>query len=87
MKSAILSIGAGAVIALSLTSASEASTYRYGAGSYASAVKALHANGFVSWREIERDDGKWEVDDARHHSGRVYDVDIRQGRIIKRERE
>lgn len=53
----------------------------------ASVSSVLRANGFTSWRMIERDDGKWEVDDARHVNGRVYDVDIRNGRIVKRERD
>lgn len=47
----------------------------------------LKANGFTSWGEIERDDGKWEVDDAVHSSGRVYDIDIRGGRIVKWDRD
>jgi polyisoprenoid-binding protein YceI len=49
----------------------------------------LEAAGFTSWRRIEfdRDDRKFEVDDARHADGRVYDVDIRGGRIVKRDLE
>ena len=49
----------------------------------------LKANGFTSWRKIEfdRDDRKFEVDDAVKANGRVYDVDIRNGRIIKLDRE
>lgn len=53
----------------------------------ASITSVLKANGFVSWGEIELDDGRWEVDNARHQSGRVYDLDIRGGRIVNRERE
>lgn len=53
----------------------------------ASITSVLKANGFVSWGEIELDDGRWEVDNARHKSGRVYDLDIRGGRIVNRERE
>lgn len=53
----------------------------------ASITGVLKANGFVSWGEIELDDGRWEVDNARHQSGRVYDLDIRSGRIVNRERE
>lgn len=53
----------------------------------ASITSVLKANGFVSWGEIELDDGRWEVDNARHASGRVYDLDIRGGRIVNRERE
>ncbi len=52
-----------------------------------SVASVLRANGFVAWEEIERDDGHWEVDNARHHSGRVYDLDIVGGRIVRRERE
>jgi hypothetical protein len=49
----------------------------------------LKVNGFTSWRKVEfdRDDRKFEVDDARHANGRVYDVDIRGGRIVKRDLE
>ncbi len=52
-------------------------------------TEVLRANGFTSWRKIEydRDDRKFEVDNARHANGRVYDVDIRGGRIIKKELE
>ncbi len=53
----------------------------------ASVSSTLRANGFVSWGKIERDDGRWEVDNARHSNGRVYDVDIKNGRIVHRERE
>jgi hypothetical protein len=55
----------------------------------ASVGSVLRANGYTSWQKIEfdRDDRKFEVDNARHANGGVYDVDIRGGRIIKRERE
>lgn len=37
----------------------------------------LVAEGFVSWGEIELDDGKvWEVDDAIHSDGREYDLEL-----------
>lgn len=49
--------------------------------------KVLRAHGFVSWGKIERDDGKWEVDNAVTRSGKVYDIDIRRGRIVKQERD
>jgi hypothetical protein len=54
---------------------------------WSSVAHVLRAHGFVSWQEIEWDDGRWEVDDARHRSGRVYDLDIAGGRIVRRERE
>ncbi len=86
MKTTIALIGAGA-LALTVTSAAEARPNSARAGGYGSVIDTLRANGFVSWREIERDDGKWEVEDARHRSGRVYDLDIRGGRIVKWDRE
>jgi hypothetical protein len=49
----------------------------------------LQANGFTSWQKIELDDGKWEVDNARHANGKLYDVDLARNslNIIKRELE
>ncbi|WP_072397494.1 PepSY domain-containing protein [Hyphomicrobium sp. CS1GBMeth3] len=49
----------------------------------------LNAAGFSSWKKIEfdTDDNKFEVDDARHSDGRVYDVDIRDGKIIDKDLE
>lgn len=49
--------------------------------------KVLRAHGFVSWGKIERDDGKWEVDNAVTASGKVYDIDIRGGRIVEWDRD
>lgn len=37
---------------------------------------ALHAMGFVSWDEIELDDGHWEVDDARRADGSQWDIKL-----------
>jgi hypothetical protein len=47
----------------------------------------LRSHGFVSWRKIERDDGKWEIEDARTRSGKVYDLEIRKGRIVEWDRD
>ena len=48
--------------------------------------KALRAAGFTTWKEIELDDGRWEVDDARAEDGRKYDVELdRNYNIIRRE--
>lgn len=49
--------------------------------------KVLRANGFVTWGKIERDDGKWEVDNAVTRTGKVYDIDIRNGRIVEWDRD
>ncbi len=35
---------------------------------------ALKAEGFTAWKEIEFDDNRWEIDDATHTDGKVYDV-------------
>ncbi len=91
MKAAISLIGAGALV-LSLGTAAQTGhddepyqrVYR---GDPGGVVETLYAHGFVSWRDIELDDGKWEVDDARHVNGGVYDLDIRRGRIVKWERD
>lgn len=50
----------------------------------------LIAEGFVSWGEIELDDGKvWEVDDAIHSDGHEYDLelDIRTLKITDKDRD
>jgi len=39
-------------------------------------VHKLHRMGFVSWDEIEWDDGYWEVDDARRADGSQYDLKL-----------
>lgn len=47
----------------------------------------LGAAGFSTWKKIEFDAiaNKFEVVDARHSDGRLYDVDIRDGKIIERD--
>jgi hypothetical protein len=39
---------------------------------------ALRLLGFVTWGEIEREDGgrAWEIDDARGHDGRRYELKL-----------
>lgn len=37
---------------------------------------ALNEQGYVSWEEIELDDGRWEVDDARDAKGREFDLEL-----------
>jgi hypothetical protein len=39
---------------------------------------ALKAEGFTAWKEIEFDDNRWEIDDATHTDGKVYDVYLRK---------
>jgi len=48
--------------------------------------KVLRDQAFVSWEEIEFDDGLWEVDDARTADGKEYDLklDPKTLRIVKR---
>jgi hypothetical protein len=38
---------------------------------------ALKAEGFTAWKDIEFDDNRWEIDDATHTDGKVYDVYLR----------
>lgn len=51
--------------------------------------RVLRANGFVNWDDIEFDDGRWEIDDARLRNGQKYDVKLapRTLRIIRRVRD
>ena len=52
--------------------------------------RVLTGNGFVSWDDIELDDGRrWEVDDARTATGEAYDVKLAPDtlRITRRTRD
>ena len=52
--------------------------------------RVLTANGFVTWDDIEFDDGRrWEVDDARLANGQAYDVKLAPEtlRITRRTRD
>lgn len=48
---------------------------------------ALRAGGYVSWGDMEMDDGVWSVTDARKSDGKVYDLDLdpQSLMIIKRD--
>jgi len=52
---------------------------------------SLRQLGFVSWGDIEREDGgrRWEVDDARMPDGTKYDLELASDdlRVIKQERD
>lgn len=37
---------------------------------------ALNKLGFSSWQKVELESNKWDVDDAKHSDGKVYDVDL-----------
>jgi hypothetical protein len=89
MQKLMLLLGASAVSIAVLSGVAAADDRRATTSERANIAGILKANGFVSWRKVEfdRDDRKFEVDDARHADGRVYDVDIRGGRIVKRDLE
>ena len=38
--------------------------------------RVLADGGFKTWGKIELDDGRWEIDDARHTDGKKYDVEL-----------
>lgn len=40
---------------------------------------ALKTAGYSGWKEIELDDGKWEVDNAKAADGKVYDLKLASG--------
>lgn len=50
---------------------------------------ALHQLGFVSWDEIEFDDGFWDVDDAIRADGSQWDLklDPKTLDVVKRKKE
>lgn len=53
---------------------------------WAEVVAALRDAGFVSWSEIEFDDGRWEVDEARAADGKRYELKLdRSYKITERE--
>lgn len=58
-------------------------------GDRAAIESLLHSKGFVAWGKIERDGGKWEIDDARHRDGYSYEIELerRTLRLIKLERD
>ena len=86
MQKMIATAGA-LVLAATLATPALAGERRPNGAERAELAAILSAAGFTSWQKIERDDGKWEVDNARHANGRVYDVDIRGGAIVKKELE
>jgi hypothetical protein len=49
----------------------------------------LRSLGFQGWGEIELDEGKWEIDNARHPDGTKYDLklDPTTLNVIKQERD
>lgn len=89
MQKFMLFLGATAMSAAALATAAAADDRPATPAERAGIAAILEANGYTSWKRIEfdRDDRKFEIDDARHANGRVYDVDIRDGRIVKRERD
>jgi hypothetical protein len=80
---ALIACAAAALVA----TAANADDRRATAAERAEAASVLSAAGFTSWGKIEVDGGKIEVDNARHADGRLYDVDIRGGSIVKKELE
>lgn len=86
MQKIMLTLGVSAIAAAAFATAAAADR-KPTPGERAHVAGVLSAHGFTSWRKIELDDGKWEVDDARHANGRVYDVDIRGGAIVKKDLE
>lgn len=88
MNKAILTLGFAAMLATAPLVTVASANDRPPTAAEASELKQiLNAAGFKSWRKIELDDGKWEVDDAVHEDGRVFDVDIRNGKIVKMDLE
>lgn len=81
----ILACAVYAGLASSATASERAPT----ANESAAISSALNTLGYSSWGSIELDDGKWEVDNAVHSDGKVYDVDLRLSdlAVIKKDLE
>jgi hypothetical protein len=80
---------AAAALAATLSPAALADGRAPNAEEKAAIVDAMQTNGFSTWGKVELDDGKWEIDDAVHKDGLVYDVDLKSGdyAMIKKERD
>jgi|APFEC2959095171_1045051.scaffolds.fasta_scaffold29285_1 polyisoprenoid-binding protein YceI len=89
MKTTVLTLALAAFAAAPLATTASADDRPATAAEQAEIGAILNAAGFSSWKKIEfdTDDNKFEIDDARHSDGRVYDVDIRDGKIIKKDLE
>ncbi len=89
MNKLILTLGTSAIATAMLVTGASADDRPATAAERAHIGSILRANGYTSWKKIEfdRDDRKFEVDNARHENGGVYDIDIRGDRIVKRERD
>jgi hypothetical protein len=86
MQKMIAAAGA-LVLAATLATPALSGDRRPNAAERAELAGILSGAGFTSWKKVELDDGKWEVDNARHANGRLYDVDIRGGVIVKKDLE
>ncbi|MFN0219289.1 MAG: PepSY domain-containing protein [Hyphomicrobium sp.] len=42
---------------------------------------ALREQGFITWDDIDWDDGVWKIDDARRVDGREYDLKLDPGTL------
>lgn len=88
MKNVVLALGLFAMLATApLATVAFAGDRPPTSAELSELTQILNDAGFKSWRKIELDDGKWEVEDAVHQDGRVFDVDIRGGKIIKMDLE
>jgi opacity protein-like surface antigen len=89
MQKVLFAVALSALAAASFANVAAADDRRATSAERANIGAILSANGYTSWKKIEfdREDGKFEIDNARHVNGGVYDIDIRGGSIVKRERE
>jgi hypothetical protein len=89
MQKVLFALGLSAIAATSFANLAAADDRPATSAERANIGAILNANGYTSWKKIEydREDGKFEIDNARHGDGGVYDVDIRGGDIVKRERD
>jgi hypothetical protein len=72
-----------AAMALALTSAAALAGRAPSPAEDDAIAEALFAQGYSSWGEIEWDDGRWEVDNARDTDGRRYDLKLDRNLTVR----
>ena len=86
MKTILAAASLATIIAAPAAEAGRAAS----AADWAALVSALTAQGYVSWEEIEVDrEGTWNVDEALHNDGGVWELRLAPGdfAVIRRERD
>jgi hypothetical protein len=69
-------VSLAALVAAATVSAAHAKDRLPNAEEKTRIMAALQEKGFTTWKDIEFDDGQWEVDDAIGPDGRKHDIKL-----------